>query len=229
MSSPIRVLIADDHEIVREGLQLLLSEHSEEFRVVGQAADGAEAVRMAEALQPDIVLMDLVMPQVDGIEATRRLRNAGASCRIVILTSFAEDVRVRDALRAGATGYLLKDIVKDQLFHAVRAAAEGRTTLHPVAQQYLVQQMTAAADPSPFADLTEREMDVLRLIATGHSNKEIGARLSLTVGTVKGYVSAILAKLELADRTQAAVFALQHGLGPERAVPGRPVNAAGRH
>ncbi|MBC7805694.1 MAG: response regulator transcription factor [Akkermansiaceae bacterium] len=212
MNLPIRLLIADDHEIVREGLCLLLSENPEEIDVVGQAQHGLEAVLLAERLRPDVILMDLVMPDIDGIEATRRLRATGVMSKVIILTSFAEGDRVRDAIQAGATGYLLKDVLRNDLVSAIRSAADGKPTLHPVVQQYLMQQVTTAAAPSPFASLTERELDVLRLLATGHSNKEIAVRLSLTVGTVKGYVSAILSKLDMADRTQAALYAVSHGL-----------------
>lgn len=214
-TTPIRVLIADDHEIVREGLHLLLGEQQEEIEVVGQARHGAEAVALAQKLRPDVILMDLIMPQLDGVEATRRLRADGSASKVILLTSFTDGDRVRNAIQAGATGYLLKDVNKNDLLSAIRAAAEGKPTLHPVVQQYLMEQVTAPAVPSPFEGLTDRERDVLGLIATGHSNKEIAARLSLTVGIVKGYVSAILAKLELADRTQAALYAAKHGLGAE--------------
>ncbi|MBC8139608.1 MAG: response regulator transcription factor [Fibrella sp.] len=212
MNAPIRVLIADDHEIVREGLYLLLSEATQEIDVVGQARHGAEAVAIAADLQPDVILMDLIMPDMDGIEATRRLRAAGVGSKVIILTSFVEGDRVRDAIQAGATGYLLKDVLKNDLINAIRSAFEGKPTLHPVVQQYLMHQVTSPAPPSPFAILTEREKDVLRLLATGHSNKEIAVQLALTVGTVKGYVSAILSKLEMADRTQAALYAVSNGL-----------------
>ena len=206
------VLIADDHEIVREGLQMVLAEEAT-VSVVGHARDGEDAVRQAVALQPDVVLMDLVMPRIDGIEATRRLAEAGCPSRVLILTSFADDARVRDALQAGATGYLLKDVGKTDLVQAIRSAAVGRPTLHPEAQKHLIRQITgpAAAD-NPLDALTERERDVLRLLARGRSNKEIAAELFLSVGTVKGYVSAILSKLDVSDRTQATLAAIRHGL-----------------
>lgn len=212
MNLPINVLIADDHEMVREGLYMLLSESPDEITVVGQARNGTEAVHLAEQLHPDVILMDLIMPDIDGIEATRRLRTANVNSKVIILTSFAEGDRVRDAIQAGATGYLLKDVLKNDLISAIRSVAEGKPTLHPVVQQYLMQQVTTPTPPSPFESLTERERDVLRLVATGHSNKEIAVKLSLTVGTVKGYVSAILSKLEMADRTQAALYAVSNGL-----------------
>ena len=145
-----------------------------------------------------------------GIEATRRLREVGAPCRVLILTSFADDDQVREAIRAGAIGYLLKDVLRTQLVQAVIAAAQGTPTLHPRAQQHLIRQVAAPVAPSPFADLTPRELDVLRLIARGASDKQIAATFSLTLGTVKGYVSAILPKIGVGDRTQAALFAVKH-------------------
>jgi DNA-binding NarL/FixJ family response regulator len=211
-SSPIRVLIADDHEIVREGLRMIFAEEQGDIDVVGEAATGDEAVRLAVALRPDVVLMDLLLPGIDGIEATRRLREAGAPARVLILTSFADDERVREAVRAGAIGYLLKDVLRTELVQAVLAAAQGTPTLHPRAQQHLMRQVAEPPARSPFAELTSRELDVLRLIAAGASNKQIAATLSLSLGTVKGYVSAILPKLGVGDRTQAALFAVKHGL-----------------
>ena len=212
--TPIRVLLVDDHAIVREGLQTVLAEEPD-VTVVGEAATGAEAVTLAAALRPDVVLMDLAMPGMDGIEATARIRDAGATSRVLVLTSFADDGRVRGAIKAGAIGYLLKDVLKNDLLRAIRDAAQGRPTLHPEVQQHLMRQVAALAEPSLIEALTDRECDVLRLIARGRSNKEIAAALFLSVGTVKGYVSAVLAKLEVADRTQAALYAIKHGLGPD--------------
>ncbi len=211
MSPPIRVLIVDDHAIVREGLHTLLAEEAD-IEVVGQAANGAEAVSLATALYPDVILMDLVMPEMDGIKAMQRIRDAGIASRVLVLTSFANDEHVRDAIRAGAIGYLLKDVLKPDLLRAIHAAAQGQTVLHPEAQRSLIRQTIAPAEPPPHASLTARERDVLRLIAQGKSNKEIAAALHLTEGTVKGYVSAILDKLGVADRTQAALYAVKHGL-----------------
>lgn len=211
MTSPIRVLIVDDHEIVREGLGTLLSEEAT-IRVVGQAANGTEAVTLAADLQPDVILMDLVMPELNGIQATRRIRRAGLPSQILVLTTFADDQKVREAIEAGAIGYLLKDVLKADLLRAIQAAAQGKPTLHPEAQSYLMRQVSAPSPVSPPANLTERELDVLRLIAQGQSNKEIAVTLHLTEGTIKGYVSAILAKLGVADRTQAALYAVKHGL-----------------
>jgi NarL family two-component system response regulator LiaR len=212
MSSAIRVLIVDDHAVVREGLEIFLSDSSGEIEVVGQAADGEEAIRMAASLGPDVILMDLMMPRVDGIEATKRLKEAGSKCRVILLTSFTEDDQVRNAIQAGAIGYLLKDVGRAELVGAIRAAAAGRATLHPEAQQKLMRQLSAPDAESPLDVLTDRERDVLSLIARGKSNKAIAHTLELSLGTVKGYVSAILSKLGVADRTQAALFAVRHGL-----------------
>jgi NarL family two-component system response regulator LiaR len=208
----VRVLIADDHQVVREGLRMILSEERETIEVVGESADGAEVVRLDEQLRPDVVLMDLLMPGLDGVAATERLRAGGSGARVLILTTYADDERVRDAIRAGATGYLLKDVLRAQLVQAIHAAALGVPTLDPRAQQHLMRQVAAPASPSPFADLTPRELDVLRLIARGLGNKQIAAQLNLSVGTVKGYVSAMLPKIRAGDRTQAALFAVRHGL-----------------
>jgi DNA-binding NarL/FixJ family response regulator len=215
MANPIRVLIVDDHEIVREGLRTLLAEE-QDIEVVGEAADGAEGVSLTLALRPDVVLMDLVMPNVDGIDAMRLLKRSDTSWRVLVLTSFAEDKLVRGALEVGAVGYLLKDALKAELIQAIHAAAQGQPYLHREAQRRLIQQVTApAAEPSVQPVLTRREQDVLRLISQGQSNKEIARTLHLTEGTVKGYVSIILAKLGVLDRTQAALFAVRHGLGDQ--------------
>ena len=209
---PVRVLIADDHQVVREGLRMILSEERETIEVVGEAADGQEVVRLAERLQPDVVLMDLLMPGMDGVAATERVRAGGTGPRVLILTTYADDERVRDAVRAGATGYLLKDVLRAQLVQAIHAAAVGVPTLDPRAQQHLMRQVATPPTASPFAGLTPRELDVLRFVARGLGNKQIAAELNLSVGTVKGYVSAILPKINAGDRTQAALFAVKHGL-----------------
>ena len=210
MRDPVRVLIADDHQVVREGLQMILAESDGEIVVVGEASDGDEAVRLATAMRPDVVLMDLSMPRVDGLEATRRLREAGVPSRVLILTSFAEGEGVRDAVRAGVTGYLMKDVLKAELLTAIRLAADGVPTLHPRAQQHLMRGIAEAETPSPFGALTPRERDVLALLAQGESNKRIAAALNLSLGTVKGYVSAIFEKLGVDDRTQAALLVAKH-------------------
>ena len=214
MRKPVRVLIADDHQVVREGLQMILAESDGEIVVVGEASDGDEAVRLAKAVNPDVVLMDLSMPRVDGLEATRRLREAGVSSRVLILTSFADGDGVRDAVRAGVTGYLMKDVLKGELLTAIRLAADGVPTLHPRAQQHLMRGIAEPDTPSPFAVLTPRERDVLALLAQGESNKRIAAALNLSIGTVKGYVSAIFEKLGVDDRTQAALLVAKHDSPP---------------
>jgi DNA-binding NarL/FixJ family response regulator len=213
---PIRVLIVDDHEIVREGLQTLLAEDAD-FEVVGTAGDGAAAVSLAETENPDVILMDLLMPGVDGIEATRRIIGSNPSAHVLVLTTFADDQHVRDAIQAGAIGYLLKDVLKADLLRALRDAAIGRPSLHPDIQQHLMREVVAkrlsSQEQQPLhVSLTEREAGILRLIAEGRSNKEIAAALYLTEGTIKGYVSTIFDKLGVADRTQAALYAVKHGL-----------------
>jgi DNA-binding NarL/FixJ family response regulator len=211
MNTPIRVLIVDDHEIVREGLATLLSEEPT-IEVVGQASNGVEALTLSKLLQPDVILMDVVMPEMDGIETTRHIRQAHLAAQVIILTTYTNDEHVRAALEAGAIGYLVKDVLKADLLRAIHTAKAGKPTLHPDAQHYLMQQVLTPAPLSRLNDLTKREEEVLRLIAQGYSNKEISMTLHLTEGTVKGYVSAILAKLEVADRTQAALYAVKHRL-----------------
>ena len=207
----IQVMIVDDHAIVREGLSMLLGEEAD-IDVVGEASNGREAVLRAEALQPHVILMDLMMPEMDGIAATQAIRQKSPNCQVIVLTSFAEDQRVPDAIQAGAIGYLLKDVLKGDLLAAIHAAVRGEPTLHPEAQRQLMRQMTQPVPKNLLGSLTEREMDVLRHIAQGQSNKEIAASLHLTEGTVKGYVSTILGKLQVADRTQAALYAVKHGV-----------------
>lgn len=213
MNQRVRLFIVDDHAIVREGLRTLLSEEAE-IEVVGEATSGSEAVRLALVLKPQVVLMDLIMAEMDGIEATRQIRQVNNTIQVIALTSFADDQRIRNAIQAGAIGFLLKDVLKPDLVRAIQAAARGEPTLHPEAQRALMRQATAPS--APFAALTDRERDVLRLIAQGKSNKEIAATLFLTEGTVKGYVSLILDKLQVDDRTQAALYAVRHGLEPNR-------------
>lgn len=209
----IGIVIVDDHPIVREGLRTLLGDEPD-LAVLGEAADGESACNLVLEKQPAVVLMDLVLPKLDGIEVTRRLREAGSSSAIVILTStLGRDMRVQEAIRAGAVGYLLKDVLKADLVQAIRRAAEGRPTLHPEAQAEMVQE--AAMPPAAHDGLTPRELEVLRLIANGQSNKRIAAALNLSEGTVKGYVSSVLAKLGVTDRTQAALYAVKHRLVSE--------------
>jgi NarL family two-component system response regulator LiaR len=215
--APVRVLIVDDHSIVREGLAMLLAEDPE-VEVVGEAADGETAlVRVAE-LAPEVVLLDLMMPGMGGLATLRRLRTGKAADegpRVVVLTSFAEGEQVTEAIAAGAMGYLLKDVARDELVRAVVAAAAGQPTLHPEAQRRLVERLSAPRPRSPLDELTPRERDVLGQIARGRSNKQIAATLYLSEGTVKGYVSSVLAKLGVDDRAQAALWAARQGLGGE--------------
>ena len=215
-SEPIRVLIADDHQIVREGLRTVLAQEVE-LAVVGDAASGEEAIALTRALRPDVVLMDLVMPGLGGLEALARIRQACPDSQVVVLTNFASDQSVRDAVAAGAVGYLLKDVLKNELLQAIRNAHQGRPTLHPEAQRHLMRRVSRPVVPRPDAELTPRERSVLELLARGQSNKAIASQLGLTEGTVKGYVSAILSKLGLEDRTQAALFAVRHGLVDDKA------------
>lgn len=210
-TAPVRVLLVDDHAIVREGLRALLEEE-DGFAVAGEAADGERAVAAARELAPDVILMDLLMPGVDGLEALRRIRAADPEARVLVLTSAQDDRAVREAIDAGAVGFLFKDVSRRDLVRAVRDAAAGRPTLHPEAQRVLMKR----PERSPLDELTPRERTVLELIAQGRSNRQIALRLELTEGTVKGYVSTILDKLGVQDRTGAALFAVRHGLGGER-------------
>jgi DNA-binding NarL/FixJ family response regulator len=210
-TAPVRVLLVDDHAIVREGLRALLEEEGG-FAVAGEAADGERAVAAARELAPDVILMDLLMPGVDGLEALRRIRAADPEARVLVLTSAQDDRAVREAIDAGAVGFLFKDVSRRDLVRAVRDAAAGRPTLHPEAQRVLMKR----PERSPLDELTPRERTVLDLIAQGRSNRQIALRLELTEGTVKGYVSTILDKLGVQDRTGAALFAVRHGLGGER-------------
>jgi two-component system, NarL family, response regulator LiaR len=211
---PIRVLLVDDHGIVREGLRAYL-ELEPDIEVVGEARDGQEGVRRAQELQPDVVLMDLVMPNMDGVEATTRIKQQRPEIHIIILTSFLEDERVVPAIKAGATSYLLKDVAASDLVRAIRGARAGQAQLHPAVARRLMQQITTPRKPDAGAQLTEREREVLQLLAEGRSNKEIARSLVVSERTVKGHVSNILGKLGLQDRTQAALYAVRHGLAAE--------------
>jgi DNA-binding NarL/FixJ family response regulator len=209
----IAVLLADDQPLVRAGLRALL-ETEDDLTVVGEAADGAEAVRLAGRLQPDVVLMDIRMPKVDGIEATRRLTRDLPATKVVILTTYDLDEYVFDALRAGASGFILKDAPPDQLVNAVRVAAGGDALLAPSVTRRLVEEFarrTPRAD-LPLADLTARELEVLKLIAKALSNAEIAERLVVSEGTVKTHVARILDKLDCRDRVQVVVAAYESGL-----------------
>ena len=207
----IRVLIVDDHAVVREGLRTFL-ELQDGIAVAGEAADGEQAVLQAEALRPDVVLMDLVMPRLDGVGAMRELRRRLPQTRVIVLTSFAEDERLLPAIQAGAAGYLLKNVAPAELARAVRAAHAGEALLDPVIAARLVDAIAQpAGEPVP-ERLTAREQEVLALIARGYSNKRIALELGIAEKTVKTHVGHVLAKLGVSDRTQAAVHAVRMGL-----------------
>jgi DNA-binding NarL/FixJ family response regulator len=205
----IRVLLADDHDVVRRGLTALL-EGAGDISVVGAAADGAEAVTLSLEHTPDVVLMDLSMPGVDGVEATRRVVAERPDARVVILTSFSDRERILDALDAGAVGYLLKDAEPDELLRGVRAAARGESPLAPKAAQAVLE---ARAEGRPTADLTARERDVLELLAQGLANKQIARRLGIAEKTVKAHLTSVFQRIGVTDRTQAALWARRQGLG----------------
>ena len=217
--SRVRVLIVDDHAIVRKGIRALLSE-ADGFEVVGEAENGQEAVLRAQESSPDVILMDLLMPGMDGIEATRQITSRQLKTRILVLTSFAADNKVFPAIKAGASGYLLKDSSPEDLVRAIRQVHRGEPSLHPVIARKLLQEIARPAElqPAPEA-LTAREMEVLRLIAQGLSNQEIADRISVSEPTVRAHVSRILGKLHLASRTQAALYAVREGLTDAASAP----------
>ena len=218
---PIRVLIVDDHGVVREGLRLYLSSDPD-LEIVGEARNGAEAVSLAHQLAPDVVLMDLIMPVMDGIAATVAIRSEMPDTEVVALTSVLEQATIADAVRAGAIGYLLKDARADELCRAIKAAAAGQVQLAPQVAERLMHELFA---PEQSADsLTERETDVLRLLAQGKSNKEISRTLHIAEQTAKTHVSHILEKLSLSSRTQAALYAVRAGLVPSRSLRPNTVN-----
>lgn len=212
MSEVIRVYITDDHPIVRRGIKQLLSTETG-IEVVGEATNGREAIADMQKLKPDIVLMDLVMPVMDGIEAIRQIKSDHPSIQILVLTSFAADDKVFPAIKAGALGYLIKDTGPDELVRAVRQVHQGQLTLHPTIAQKLLNELALTAEQPPSPDpLTDREVEVLKLIARGMSNQEIADTLVVSTATVYTHVSRILDKLHLASRTQAALYALREGL-----------------
>jgi len=213
MSIPITVLLVDDHEVVRSGVSAFLASQPD-FEVIGEAKSGTEAVNLAQKLVPDVVLMDLVMAKMDGVEATRQVKAVSPRTKIVVLTSYHQDEYIFPALQAGAISYILKDVKMDELASALRRAAQGEATLHPKVASRVIQELHGAnrEELNPYTELTDREMEVLKLIAKGQSNSEIAENLVISVNTVKGHVSNILSKLHLADRTQAAVFAWQQGI-----------------
>jgi len=215
--TPIRILVVDDQALFRESLKAFL-DLQPEFTVVGEAGDGEQTLRLAATLKPQVILMDVRMPVMDGVEATRRLHAMQPSCRVIVLTTFDDDEYVFEALRSGAVGYLLKDVSADKLFEAIRAAARGESFLQPSIAAKVVDEFARLArlapersQPLPEA-LSPRELEILRLLATGASNREIAARLYIAEGTVKNHVTEILGKLGVSDRTQAALKARDLGL-----------------
>ncbi|MBI4311708.1 MAG: response regulator transcription factor [Chloroflexi bacterium] len=215
----VRVLLADDQQLLREGLRTLLELH-EDIQVVGEAGDGLQAEMQVEQLQPQVVLMDLRMPRRDGVEATRRITSRWPQVQVLVLTTYDDDELVFRSIEAGASGYLLKDVGADALAEAVRAAGRGESPLQPSVARKVLRQLRAGKAPAPprageaieDCSLSVRELDILRLLGTGATNKEIAERLALTEGTVKNYISTILSKTGLHDRTQAALYAVRRGL-----------------
>ncbi len=210
----IRVLICDDQDVVREGLRAILGT-APGIEVVGAARDGAEALDLVPQTQPDVVLMDLKMPGMNGVQATRAIREHFPAVRVLVLTTYDADEWVFDAIRSGAAGYLLKDTPRRELIEAIKGTAAGKTHVDPAVAGRLFAQVARVAPPprtAVAADLSPRELEILRLLARGLNNADIAQRLYLSEGTVRNYVSAILAKLDVSDRTQAAVLALRHGL-----------------
>jgi two-component system, NarL family, response regulator LiaR len=207
----IRVLIADDHAVVREGLRAFLV-LQDDIEVVGEAADGEEAVEVTERTKPDVALVDLVMPRLDGIAAIRRIRHVSPDTRVVVLTSFVDEDKMLPAVRAGAVGYLLKDVQPQELVSTIRSVHGGATLLHPAVVEELVREVRDDGRPADRDVLTDREREVLVLIARGRANKAIAFELGVAEKTVKTHVSNILGKLGLTDRTQAALYAVREGL-----------------
>jgi NarL family two-component system response regulator LiaR len=214
MSDSIRILVADDHAIVREGLRWLISTEPG-MELVGEAADGVEAVERMRVLRPDVILLDLMMPRKDGIEAIGEIKEENPGARILVLTSFAEDDQVFSAIKAGAQGYLLKDASPQELLQAIRGVYRGEPTIHPIIAQKLMRELQRPPKPDlpPTEEpLTEREVEVLKLIAQGLSNQQIAETLIISDRTARTHVGNILSKLHLANRTQAALYALREGL-----------------
>jgi NarL family two-component system response regulator LiaR len=208
----IRILIADDHPVVRRGLASLI-QIKEGMELVGEAADGVEAIEMAQLLRPDVILLDLMMPRKDGLAAIEEIKQANPEARILVITSFAEDDKVFPAIKSGALGYLLKDSPPDMLIQAIHDVYQGQSSLHPAIARKLIRELNQPSELPPTEEpLTRREVEVLRLVARGLSNQEIADQLVVSEGTVRIHVSNILTKLHLANRTQAALYALQEGL-----------------
>lgn len=213
MAESISVLLVDDHAMVRQGVRAFLITQPD-ISVVGDAGSGEDAVKMAEQYIPDVILMDLIMPDMDGVEATRRVKQVSPRSQIVVLTSYHEDEHIFPALKAGALSYILKDVSAEELASTVRKAAIGEAVLHPRVAARVIKELQGIRGEkvNPFTELSERELEVLKLIADGMSNAEMAAKLVLSEKTIKGHVSNILSKLHLADRTQAAVYAWREGV-----------------
>ncbi len=214
MDGTITVLLVDDHQVVRQGVRAFLDTQPD-FSVVGEAESGEQALSLADEHVPDVILMDLVLPgEIDGVEATRQVKRHSPRTQVVVLTSYHEDEYIFPAIRAGALSYVLKDIGPDELAEVIRKAAQGEAVLNPRVAARLIQEIQGRRDLSsnPFTELSDREMEVLRLIAAGSSNAEIAEKLVISEKTVKGHVSNILSKLHLVDRTQAAVYAWREGI-----------------
>jgi NarL family two-component system response regulator LiaR len=209
----IRVVIADDHKVVRQGLAFLLSSEPG-IEVAGQAEDGVAALQAVRALRPDVLLLDLFMPRMDGMAVLRSMREESLTARVLVLTSAQDHEQLLAAVKAGALSFLPKTAGVDQVIESVRAAARGESVLQPAATARLIQELQRGQQHDPLSLLTPRELDVLRQVARGRANREIGSALSVSEETVKSHVSSILAKLGLADRTQAAIFGLQHHIVP---------------
>ena len=212
-SRKITILLVDDHEVVRQGLRAYLDSQPD-FKVIGEASSGEEAVEAAMEYLPDVMLMDLVMSGMGGVEATRKVKDITPRTQIVVLTSYHQDEFIFPALQAGAISYVLKDVMMDDLADAIRKASRGEAVLHPRVAERVIKEINGGKGVTfnPFTELTNREMEVLRLIARGMSNSDIAEELFISENTVKGHVSNILSKLQLADRTQAAVYAWEQGL-----------------
>jgi len=213
MAESISVLLVDDHAMVRQGVKAFLVTQPD-LSVVGEAGSGEEAIKLAAQLIPDVILMDLIMPSLDGVEATRRVKQVSPRSQIVVLTSYHEDEHIFPALKAGALSYILKDVSAEELASAVRKAAAGEAILHPRVAARVIKELQGMREdaPNPFTELSERELEVLKLIADGMSNAGMAEKLVLSEKTIKGHVSNILSKLHLADRTQAAVYAWREGV-----------------
>jgi NarL family two-component system response regulator LiaR len=212
MSKPIRILICDDHAVVREGLRALIATEAD-MEVVAEAADGDQAIAAYRSVVPDVALIDMVMPRVDGLETIRAIKGEYPQARILVLTSFAEDDMVFPAIKAGALGYLLKDSSPEELVRAIRDVNRGEASLHPSIARRLILELSQPTTLPPTPEpLTEREVEVLKLVARGYSNEDIAAALVVSERTARGHVSSILSKLHLANRTQAALYALREGL-----------------